>query len=344
MICHLLVSGLPPLDSTGRDLFDDLELPALETLIARGTRARLEDPSIERWLARVFDLGPNHAQAYAPHALRGEGYEPGTDGWICADPVHLRLQSGSVVLADSSQFSITGDEARQMVETLNRNFAAMNFEFVAPVAERWYLRVAHAPQLRTFPTAEVTGRDIARYLPVGDDQVYWRRVLNEAQMVLHGHPCNEHRESTGQLPVNSLWLWGPGTIAPPRNTPHYCCIWSDHPLARGLGQSSGIEAQPLPDSGGVLLDTLVRTDTGTESTHLIVLPLAVHMGGAAWRDAVAGLEREWLAPLMAGIRGRRLSGIALFAVSTAGGWSTTFTRRDRLKFWRRRKRICDFGV
>lgn len=332
------------MDSTGWDLFDNLELPALETLIARGARARLEDASIERWLARVFDLGPNDAPAFAPHALRGEGYEPGTDGWICADPVHLRLQSGSVVLADSSQFSITGDEARQMVETLNRNFAAMNFEFVAPAAERWYLRVARAPQLRTVPTAEVTGRNIARHLPVGDEQAYWRRVLNEAQMVLHGHPCNERRESSGQLPINSLWLWGPGIFAPPRKNPHYRCIWSDHPLARGLGRSSNIETQPLADSGAALLDALARTDTGTESSHLIVLPLAVHTDGPAWRDAVAGLERIWLAPLMAGFRERRLSGIALFAVGTAGGWSTTFTRRDRLKFWRRRKRICDFGV
>ncbi|MCB1639923.1 MAG: hypothetical protein KDI15_13865, partial [Thiothrix sp.] len=30
----------------------------------------------------------------------------------------------------------------------------------------------------------------------------------ELQMLLHQHPVNQARERQGQLPVNSLWLWG----------------------------------------------------------------------------------------------------------------------------------------
>jgi len=345
MICHLLVPHLAAPAATGAESFGRIELPALEMLMARGKHARFGGASIERWLAAAFRVDSGATLALAPFALRGEGCDPGSHAWLCADPVHLRIEAGRAILADASRFAITADEARQMVKALNAHFAERNLAFLAPVPQRWYARAASAPRIRTTPTAEVSGNDITPHLPAGDDQVYWRGVLNEAQMLLHAHACNERREQRGEIAVNSLWFWGAGVETPPDPSPRYHAVWSDHPLARGLGVSSGIETRPLPASGADFLRHAARAGGPKDALHLLVLPPpqdASRAGPDAWREALAHLERDWFAPLFAATLEGTISAVTLVAVGAAGGWSAAFTRGDRLKFWRRRKRVSEY--
>lgn len=343
MICHLLVPHLAAPEATGAESFGRIELPALETLMARGKRSRSGHASIERWLAAAFRV--ENGGALAPFALRGEGCDPGSHAWLCADPVHLRIEAGRAVLADSSRFAITADEARQMVEALNAHFAEQNLTFLAPVPQRWYARVANAPRIRTTPTAEVAGRDITPHLPTGEDQAHWRGVLNEAQMLLHAHACNERREERGEVAVNSLWFWGGGVETPPDPSPRYHAVWSDHPLARGLGLSSGIDTRPLPASGTEFLRHIARDGGPKDALHLLVLHPpqdAARAGRDAWGEALERLERDWFAPVHAATLEGAISAVTVVAVGASGGWSAQFTRGDRLKFWRRRKRVPEY--
>ncbi len=341
MICHLLVSGLGPLKSIGPSILENTELPALETLLARGTGKRIANASIESWLAEAFDLRRGGEPALAPYAVRGEGIDPGQCGWLCADPVHLHFASEKIVLADSSQFSITAEEAQQMVEALNAHFADKGVVFLAPQADRWYAQTSRAPRIRTIPTSEVARGEVATRLPAGEEQTYWRSILNEAQMVLHGHARNEQREQRGEVPINSIWFWGAGSIAPPSPRSRYDCIWSDHPLARGLGLSSDIRTQSLPASGEILL----RNSAPAGTAHLVVLPALPEpqsCGPSACRDALARLERCWFAPLLSGVREGSVTGLAVHAVGADNGWSLEFDRKDRRRWWRRRKRLFDY--
>lgn len=342
MNCHLLVSPLLWPAIAGAAPCGKLEFPALETIMARGQRTLIAAGSIERWLAASFGVDRGGELALAPFALRGEGCEPDEHGWLCADPVHLRIHADRMVLADASVLAITADEARQLVDMLNAHFAEGGITFLAPRPERWYARLARAPQLRTTPTVEVAGQDIEPYLPNGEEQACWRSVFNEAQMLLHEHPCNERREQRGELPVNSLWFWGAGSDLQPRASVRYHTVWSNEPVARGLALASGIPSRPLPASGA---DFIQSAGLPRDSLQLLVLPPlpgAAYGDAGAWREAILRIEQDWLAPILAGTLDGALSAVTLHSLGPAGGLSATFTRAHRLKFWRRRRRLIDY--
>jgi hypothetical protein len=145
--------------------------------------------------------------------------------------------------------------------------------------------------------------------------------------------------------VNSLWLWGAGVETRPEPNPRYDIVWSDYPLARGLGLSSGIETRPLPASGEDFLRDAERASGTGDTLHLLVLSPreeAARGGLDAWRELLLRLERGWIAPLLACTLEGAVSALVLIAVGVPGGWSTAFTRGDRLKFWRRRRRFSEY--
>ena len=336
MDCHVLVSDLFWPATAGSEPCSGLELPSLETLLARGKLVRTPGGSLERWLAGQYGL--SEGLPLAPFSLRGDGGEPGRDCWMRADPVHLKLHGDRLVLADDSRLAVTPDEAREFVAALDSHFAGEEISLIAPRPQRWYLRIAYEPRLRTTPTSEAAGRSVEALLPDGDDGARWRRIINEAQMLLHQHPCNEAREHQGQLAVNSIWVWGSGrdrTLAA-----SYDAVWTDHPLATGLAAASGGAAHPLPASGASLLDAR------PSGTQLVVLPLPATAYGdlADWRDAVAMLERLWIAPLLSGLRDAALESLTLHGLGPDYGYTSTLTRRDRLRFWRVRRPLHAYAT
>jgi hypothetical protein len=336
MNCHLLVSDLFWPASAGNEPYNGLALPALETLLARGRGVKTAGASLERWLAAKYHL--SDGLPLAPFSLRGDGGEPGQDCWMRADPVHLKLHGDRLVLADASRLAVTPDEAREFVAALNSHFASEAISLIALRPQRWYLRTATEPRLRTTPTSEAAGRNVEALLPDGDDGARWRKVINEAQMLLHQHPCNEARERRGQLAVNSVWLWGPGrdrSLAAP-----YDVLWADDPLAAGLAAAGGAAVRPLPASG----DSIV--EARRERTQLVVLTLPATAYGdlAEWCDAVAMLERMWIAPLLSRLRDAALESLTLHGLGPDYGYTACLTGRDRLRFWRVRRPLQAYAA
>ena len=336
MNCHLLVSDLFWPASAGNEPYSGLALPALETLLARGRRVRTAGASLERRLAAAYRL--SDGLPLAPFSLRGDGGEPGGDCWMRADPVHLKVHGDRLILADASRLAVTPDEAREFVAALNSHFASEAISLIAPHPERWYLRTANEPLLRTTPTSEAAGRNVEPLLPDGDDGARWRRFINEAQMLLHQHPCNEARERQDQLAVNSVWLWGAGrdhSLAAA-----YDVLWTDHPLATGLAAAGSAAAWPLPASGASLLEAR------RGGTQLVVLSMPATAYGdlADWRDAVATLERLWIAPLVSGLRDAALESLTLHGLGPDYGYTSLLTRRDRLRFWRVRRPLHAYAA
>ena len=343
MNCHLLIPGLFLPQSAGPASRDALAVPALETLLARGELRQFPGASFEHWLAAAFGVVPQYDLPLAALALRGDGADPGADCWLQADPVHLRVYRDDLVLADASSFEITAREAAEIVATLNAHFAEDGLEFVAPARERWYVRARAEPRIRTTPTAEVAGRGIEPHLPAGDDGARWRRIMNEAQMLLHEHPCNQAREARGEPPVNSVWLWGAGRMPDvPRDAP-YGTIWSSHPLAAGLAAAAGLAPRRLPPSGTRLLEVAgAATRARPELVVIDSLRGAAGNGTQAWRDALAGIERLWIAPLLDGLKRGALHALTLHALGPRYSCAATMTRLDRYKFWRTRRPLADY--
>ena len=232
---HLLVSGL----GGGRDDWSR-QVPALAALLARGHR-RDALASLSRLIAQAFGLDG----AIAAHALAGEGRDPGTEVWLRADPVSLRFYQDRLILLDPRLLSLRHEEAEALVQTLNRHFAADGLVIHAPRPESWYIRLpAGLSPPNSEPPDALIGRPLDAHLPSGVAAAFWRRRLNETQMLLHDHPVNQARESQGLPPINSLWFWGAGRRTHPLKGV-FRHVVADHPLAHALAAAAGSECLAL---------------------------------------------------------------------------------------------------
>lgn len=340
MHCHLLVSDLFWPDRDGRDIDRPTQAPALEQILAKARRRHGDAACGEAWLSEAFGVERQQDWPVAPYSLLADGGVPGAHYWLRADPVHLKLEGNRLLLADSSIFSLTQQEADALCDSLNAHFRADGLAFQPLRPERWYLRLDAAPALETTPLADAAGRSVDDLLPRGADAARWRARLNEAQMLLHGHAVNAARESAGGMLVNSLWLWGGGRRADAVSAP-FAAVWSGNAFAAGLAQAAGIAARALPDGAPELLRA-----SASEGVNLVVLDAlrgaAQYRDADGWREGLARLERDWFAPLLQALRQERIGMLSLHAPGPKGALSAEATRGDLRRFWRRAKPLATY--
>lgn len=316
----------------------DLNCPALATLLARGcfSRSTADDAALDATfdlaVARCFGL--NRAVPYAALRLLGEAetnVQPGEHHWACADPVHLRFHHERLILADGATIGIDGSEAGQLTQALNAHFADVGV-FHAAAPDRWYLRLAEAADFLTPPLSAMAGRRVEQQLPEEARTAWLRKLLNEAQMLLHSHAANEARADAGRLTINSLWLWGPGAL-PQGLKAEFDQVWASHPLARGLAHCAGIACHDTPASLAALL-----AESPADSRPLVViddlLAAVQYEDAEAWRTGMLRLETDWFAPLAAAVRAGRVR-LDLHASTIYGQLSWQLGRGDMWRLWKR---------
>lgn len=340
MHCQLLVSDLFWPDRDFSEIYRELGAPAMEQLLGKGRRRHTDAESVEAWLCEQFGVERQQDWPVAPYCLLADGGEPGAHQWLRADPVHLRLEGGRLVLADSGAFSISQQEAESLSDSLNAHFSADGLTFYPLRPDRWYLRLEAAPALETTPLPQAAGRSIDALLPRGADSACWRTRLNDIQMLLHGHAVNEERESAGKLPVNSVWPWGGGRLHEGVSAP-FNTLWSHDPFAAGLAQAARVAARNLPEGAAEMLRA-----SASEGVALILLDQlrgAAQYGDAhGWRESLARLEHDWFAPLLDALRQQRIGMLSLHALGPEGVLSSEVTRGDLRHFWRRVKPLAAY--
>ncbi|HJX58141.1 MAG TPA: hypothetical protein VJ325_05425 [Thiobacillus sp.] len=303
----------------------DLHLPALQTLLARGTRQPCPAGGVEAALCEALGLSRQQDWPLAPVTLAADGGVAGDAYWLRADPVHLRVMRDRIVLADSGAIEVSRQEADALAAAISQHFGA-DLSPMPLHPRRWYLRFPHAPHLVTTPLSIAAGRDIDPLLPQGDDAMRFRAELNELQMLLHDHPVNQAREARGELPVNSLWLWGGGTQPPTHSTA--MPVFAHNAEAQALGAFCSARVHALParlDARLLETDGIILLDT---------LTLAGQVGDAyGWREALRELEQDWFVPLLEMLR--RIGPQGLRLMDPISGKALHLRARDAWKFWRR---------
>ena len=333
----LLIPELIWPEPDDQDTFSRLACPALAALLSRtraaATRHRLAAPdTFDAAIADHFGLA-----ADAPIAalrLLGDGIAPGDESWACADPVHLRFHQERLVLADGAAVGIDANEADALVGELNRYFADLG-EFRRTAPDRWYLRLTSDVAFSAQPLSAMAGRRVDRQLPEDTGTAWLRKLLNEAQMVLHGHLANEARADSGRMTINSLWLWGPGRLAASAaNAPrHFDRVLAAHPLARGLALHEGAQLGNAPAGFAEL-----AAGTPPDEKVLVVLDdrldAVQYEDGDAWARRLNALDAAWFAPLQAAIR-RGGTTLTLCASTIYGRLEWQIGRGDAWRLWRR---------
>ena len=291
MHCELLVPGLFGNHADGR-------FAALELLLARARRRHGAARTVETWLQERFELGDAPFPAGALTVLASGG-DPGASNWTRADPAHVRVMRDHVATAPADAYTLSQSEADTLCEALSRHFAGQ-LEVQACEPQRWSARLPGDTQ-------------------PGDV------LLNEAQMLLHAHPVNEAREARGELPINSLKLWGAGH-APSSAHCDWLSVSADDPAVRGAARLAGARHRPLPASAQEWLERLPE-----DGRHLALLD--------ARQAALAELEPLWFAPLLAALRAGRVGMLTLHVPDAAEEVSFETIRGDLRRFWRLTKPI-----
>lgn len=327
----LFVPSLFRPDAGHADLYADLNLRGLETLLGRGERTDYACEDEDAWLCQRFSVKRQPDWPIAPVTLRADDGDPGEDFWLRADPVSLLLHNDGLILVPTEALAIRADEAAQLVAALNHGFSAEGFSFVAPHPQRWYLRLASAPRIRTVSRLRATGRDINRLLPEGEDRLQWHRIFNEAQMLLHSHPVNSAREDADAAPINSLWFWGGGTLPAARTA--FQQVHSGEALTRGLAQLADVSAGPVANfaesagSGNTLIEL-------RDAAHALTLG-----DDFEWRAALQALENDWFAPLLQSLQSGAVEHAVIATVVSGRSIEWSITRSRLWRIWRRARPI-----
>jgi hypothetical protein len=232
--------------------------------------------------------------------------------WLRADPAHVRADMATARMLACGELGLSTEDCQELLRPLKPLFGDSGFPIDAPVPSRWYLRAPAGAQLPVFvPPDQALGDDLRLHLPDGHEGKRWRSLLNEAQIVLHNHPLNQQRAARGQLPVNSLWFWGGGSLPQ----------WIKTPLARVLTRDAVLTALARQAGCAVVVpepDALAGFDGHT----------LVDLDDAA---SLAVLAAQWLPALERALAGGKLAELRLHLASGERG---VYRHGHRWRFWR----------
>lgn len=330
----LLIPSLFWSDTTQPQIYEDLPLSSLEKLLSKGALRRHPAQEMDAWLCSAFNIAKQHNWPIAPIMLHADNSSLIThnDFWMRADPVHLRIEQNHIMLADSQAFKISPEEAQQITQSFNQDVGRhYDFSLLPLRNDHWYIRLPHSPQMQTYSLGQVTCRNINDFLPTGSESIFWHKIFNETQMLLHEHPINQQRESNGELPINSVWFWG-GGIMPDSMHSQYSHIWSDDDFARALASASHTPYSKLPINANEWL-----SDNQLSGTPLVILDnLSVHAkyrNAYEWREILKRMQNDWFFPLYQALKAGRINRITLVAVNEHSLLEFEIMRSNVWKFW-----------
>jgi hypothetical protein len=305
------------------DTVSDLQLPALMRVLGKGRLHRdLPTAHYDRVMQR-WQLDELPAAALR---LLGEGGDPGRDSWLCLDPVHLVVGRRGVKLADPAALRLTAAEDAALREAIAPLFADRG-RLSATAPGHWHLQIGDDCDLVMRALPDAVGNYVDPALPGGYAGAAWRRLLAESQTLLHDHPVNRAREAAGQPLVNYLWPWGAGRLPASPAAP-FDAIWTRDTVLLGLARASGIAGRAPPKGFEPAAGKVVAIIDDLDAP-------ARELDALAWREALARVERDWLAPAVEAVVRGRCASLHLAGFGADASLDVDLSRLDLLKFWRR---------
>ena len=161
----------------------------------------------------------------------------------------VRVEDG--VMKDYSAGHISTDEAREVIELLNRELSSDTVRFYPGVGYR-HLMVwkGGSDSVECTPPHDITGQPIEQHLPRGEGAGFLLELMEASRKLLARHPK-----------ANMIWLWGQGKRPKlPRFEELYGLkggVISAVDLIRGIGVLMGLEVIEVPGITGYI-DTNYR--------------------------------------------------------------------------------------
>lgn len=306
-------------------------LGALERLLSRADCRAERSGGLERNLCRRFgiEMADDEEVPGGALSLLADGANPGTGYWLRADPVRLHADRDRLILFVLNATTLHEGTASGYVDEFNRYFSPQGWRLIAPHPRRWYLGAPRPLELRTRSLREVRGRSVDSFLPSGADAPALRRLVTEAEMLLHEFFTAGAIATAGDQMANSLWLSGGGVLPLPGEC-RLSGVASDDPLVRGLARNARLNVasplQPVTPYGRVLWFRDAVSD-------------ALSAEDASSYTAALGQIAEQCAAALASAQ---QGGLASVCLGDGVSRSCCASARQLRRWWRRRKQYQCF--
>jgi len=157
-------------------------------------------------------------------------------------------------MLDYSAGHISTDEAKWLVEGLDKELGDANTKFYPGVSYRHILKLkGHGEALAAIctPPHDIPGQPILAYLPRGQGSDLLKDLMRRSEPILAKHPINVTRQTRGETSATTIWLfWPSGQVPslPPFRQVHGldAAMISGVDLLRGLAQMAKIEVVKVP--------------------------------------------------------------------------------------------------
>jgi 2,3-bisphosphoglycerate-independent phosphoglycerate mutase len=231
--------------------------------------------------------------------------------------VNLNPHGSKIHMQDYSAGHISAEEGRELVQALQEQLGNNEFHFFPGVGYR-HLMVwrGGADKMTVTPPHDITGQDIADYLPKGEGADRLIYLMNASQMLFNNHPQYKKRVAANKLPANSIWFWGHGKA--PRMESYRekfglsGAVISAVDLIRGIGIYAGLEIIKVKGATGYV-DTNYRgkadaalqalEDVDYVYLHVEAPDEASHSGNLADKiKAIECFDEQVVGPVLEGIK------------------------------------------
>ena len=325
-----LLGPLPELREAQQTIYD---CKSLRKWLACGEISSTGTNDYYQQLAQLFSIDATISVAQMSALV--DDIDCSQGHWLRADPVHFKADLDHALLVEADKLSVLQHEAEALIAQFNQHFVDDGLQLHCVHPSRWYLQSQQSFQLDTVKLHEAISRNVHHFLPKGVDELRWRKILNEAQMLFFSSEHNQQREARGQMTINSLWLWGEGDSISATKKPQFDWLMSNDTVSRGLAQVSNVSVLDLNAD----VEQLVQQEgNGLVIVDDLFLPMS-YGDVSAWNEAVKMLCHDWIQPLHDLLMKKKIKSLSVY---TGEGRKLRLKSSNLLKFWRRARPLENY--
>lgn len=334
----LIVPGLlGPFSSGTPDYIQhQLKQPVFDVLNKCLSRAQVSTVQADNYFSTlVSEISPRCNSGACQLSAMIDGIDISEGYFYRADPVHFKAESDHAILIGSELVSPDMEESKQLIEAFNQHFKQDSLSLHMTHKERWYLKSERLLELEFSALDYSLGRDIKHFMPKGKDELWWRKIVNEAQMLFFQHEVNLQREETGKLSINGLWLWDMPAVSF-QNESHVepIRVFTHDVIAIALAKPCGTEIISLNEF----------TDKTELSGHNLLITDQLYTSVCygdigAWLEAVEEFCQNTLALISVLLKSKCIDEVYIYPCD---GRVFKVNRRQLMKFWKSVKTVDEF--
>jgi 2,3-bisphosphoglycerate-independent phosphoglycerate mutase len=272
VLCGDGMADYPISELQGRTPLQAAKTPNLDQMAKRGILGLVRTvppgmaPGSDVANLSIFGYDPTRyftGRAPLEAAAMGVKLNPKDVAFRC-NLVTFGIRNRQETMDDFSAGHISTGEAREIIQQIGEILGNDEFHFFPGVSYRHLLVWRNGEKglkARTTPPHDISGKEIAEFLPRGKGREEILFLMEKAKKVLPDFPVNQKRLEAGKKPANAIWLWGqgkaPALLPMTERFGLRGSVISAVDLTKGIGSYAGLEIVNVPGVTGYL-DTNYR--------------------------------------------------------------------------------------